>query len=98
MQRETRWTVLDRKEIYPRFWLHTEQENLLLSWAMVSQIRASADFLSIRFLCEYGQVRLSSGDSLRGLFEHMQIERVWRIDGPALACRITGERSFSPDM
>jgi hypothetical protein len=54
-----------------------------------NSLTAEPDFLSIRFLCEYGQVQLSAGDSLRGLFEHMQIERVWRIDGPALACRIT---------
>ena len=36
---------------YPRFCLRTEEKNLLLSCAAVSQIEASEDFLSIRFLC-----------------------------------------------
>ena len=74
---------------YPRFWLRTEEKNLLLSWAAVSQIEASEDFLSIRFLCEYGLVQLSSTEPMRELFESMQMERVWMIDGRVLACRIT---------
>lgn len=74
---------------YPRFWLRTEEKNLLLSWAAVSQIEASEDFLSICFLCEYGLVQLSSTEPMRELFESMQMERVRRIDGQLLTCRIT---------
>ena len=74
---------------YPRFWLRTEEKNLLLSWAAVSQIEASEDFLSICFLCEYGLVQLSSTETMRELFESMQLERVRRIDGQLLTCRIT---------
>ena len=74
---------------YPRFWLRTEEKNLLLSWAAVSQIEASEDFLSICFLCEYGLVQLSSTEPMRELFESMQTERVRRIDGQLLTCRIT---------
>lgn len=74
---------------YPRFWLRTEEKNLLLSWAAVSQIEASEGFLSIRFLCEYGLVQLSSTEPMRELFESMQMERVRHIDGRSLGCRIT---------
>ena len=74
---------------YPRFCLRTEEKNLLLSWASVSQIEASEDFLSIRFLCEYGLVQLSSTEPMRELFESMQMERVRHIDGRSLGCRIT---------
>lgn len=74
---------------YPRFWLRTEEKNLLLSWAAVSQIEASEDFLSIRFLCEYGLIQLSSTEPMRELFESMQMERVRHIDGRSLGCRIT---------
>lgn len=74
---------------YPRFCLRTEEKNLLLSWAAVSQIEASEDFLSIRFLCEYGLVQLSSTEPMRELFESMQMERVRHIDGQSLGCRIT---------
>ena len=79
---------------YPRFCLRTEEKNLLLSWAAVSQIEASEDFLSIRFLCEYGLVQLSSTEPMRELFESMQMERVWMIDGRVLACRITPIEQF----
>ena len=74
---------------YPRFWLRTEEKNLLLSWAAVSQIEASEDFLSIRFLCEYGLIQLSSTEPMRELFESMQMERVRHINGRSLGCRIT---------
>lgn len=74
---------------YPRFWLRTEEKNLLLSWAAVSQIEASEDFLSIRFLCEYGLIQLSSTEPMQELFESMQMERVRHIDGRSLGCRIT---------
>ena len=52
---ENRWIEVNTKGPgYPRFCLRTEEKNFLLSWAAVSQIEASEDFLSIRFLCEYG--------------------------------------------
>lgn len=90
VKEEKRWGEVSRKNPgYPRFWLHTEEKNCLLSWATVSQIEASKDFLSLQFLCEYGLVQLSSTEPMQGLFEAMQMERVWRIDGRLLTCRIT---------
>lgn len=91
MEKEKKiWIEVNTKDPgYPRFWLRTEEKNLLLSWAAVSQIEASEDFLSIRFLCEYGLVQLSSTEPMQELFESMQMERVRRINGRLLGCRIT---------
>lgn len=92
---ENRWVEVNTKGPgYPRFCLRTEEKNFLLSWAAVSQIEASEDFLSIRFLCENGMVQLSSTEPMRDLFWSMQMERVWMIDGRMLACRITPMEEF----
>ena len=92
---ESRWVEVNTKGPgYPRFCLRTEEKNFLLSWAAVSQIEASEDFLSIRFLCEYGLVQLSSTEPMRDLFWSMQMERVWMIDGRMLACRIKTVEQF----
>jgi hypothetical protein len=82
------WTRTFTGNMEPRVWLMTAEKNLLLSWAMIQKIEAAEDFLSIRFLCEYGEVTLSSQESLRDLFELMRVERVASIDGRALNCRI----------
>lgn len=82
------WTHIIGNNPEPRLWLMTEEKNLLLSWAMIQKIEASEDFLSIRFLCEYGEITLSSQKSLRELFDLMRIERVASIDGRTLNCRI----------
>ena len=84
----TPWTHTIARNPEPRMWLMTPEKNLLLSWAMIQKIEAAEDFLSIRFLCEYGQVTLSSQKSLRDLFDLMRVERVASIDGRALNCRI----------
>ena len=86
----TPWTRTFAGNMEPRMWLMTEEKNLLLSWAMIQKIEAAEDFLYIRFLCEYGEVILSSQESLRDLFELMRVERVASIDGRALNCRIQG--------
>ena len=86
----TPWTHTFAGNMEPRVWLMTEEKNLLLSWAMIQKIEAAEDFLSIRFLCEYGEVTLSSQESLRDLFELMRVERVASIDGRKLNCRIQG--------
>ena len=82
------WTSIIGNNLEPRLWLITPEKNLLLSWAMIQKIEATEDFLSIRFLCEYGEVTLSSQKSLRELFDLMRVERVASIDGRALNCRI----------
>ena len=82
------WTRTFAGNMEPRVWLMIEEKNLLLSWAMIQKIEAAEDFLSIRFLCEYGEVTLSSQESLRDLFELMRTERVASIDGRTLNCRI----------
>ena len=82
------WTRTFTGNMEPRLWLMTGERNLLLSWAMIQKIEAAEDFLSIRFLCEYGEVTLSSQESLRDLFELMRTERVASIDGRGLNCRI----------
>ncbi len=83
------WHEYKGKELLPRLWLRLEQETLLLSWALITQVRASADFLSISFLCEFGLVELFSSESLKTLFSWLQLERVNYIDGRQLACRLT---------
>ena len=87
----TPWTHTIAGNPAPRMWLMTPEKNLLLSWAMIQKIEAAEDFLSIRFLCEYGEVTLSSQKSLRDLFDLMRIERVACIDGRTLHCRIQEE-------
>ena len=87
----TPWTRTIAGNPAPRMWLMTQEKNLLLSWAMIQKIEAADDFLSIRFLCEYGEVTLSSQKSLRDLFDLMRVERVASIDGRALNCRILEE-------
>ena len=82
------WTSIIGNNLEPRLWLITPEKNLLLSWAMIQKIEAAEDFLSIRFLCEYGEVTLSSQKSLRELFDLMRIERVASIDGRTLHSRI----------
>ena len=84
----TPWTRTIGGNQEPRMWLMTPEKNLLLSWAMIQKIEAADDFLSIRFLCEYGEVTLSSQKSMRELFDLMRVERVASIDGRALHCRI----------
>ncbi len=70
----------------PRMWLVTETENLLIDWSSLQEIRASADFLTIQFACEFGHVSLSSRNSLHPLFEYLQMEKVRRVDGRKLNC------------
>ena len=48
----------------------------LLSWAMVTHIEASKDFLSLQFICEIGMVQLASDESMEALFGSMEAERV----------------------
>lgn len=86
---EKKWYVTKSSTPYSRIWLHTETKNYLLSWALISQIEASNDFLALQFLCEFGLVQISSSESLQGHFEGMQWEKVRYIDGHLLACRIT---------
>lgn len=69
-------------------WLIAEEKNRPLSWAMIQKIEAAEDFLSLRFLCEYGLVTLASQESMKELFELMRLERVVCIDGRLLHCRI----------
>ena len=84
-----KWFVVSMREApLPRFKLTTENKNYLLSWAMVTQIEASKDFLSLQFACEIGLVQLSSDESMEALFENMEAERVHCIRGELLACRI----------
>ena len=68
--------------------LMTAEKNLLSSCSMIRKIEAAEDFLSIRFLCEYGQVTLSSQKSLRELFDLLRIEQIDCIGSYALHCTI----------
>ena len=45
------FTVSMGETLLPRFKLTTENKNYLLSWAMVTHIEASKDFLSLQFIC-----------------------------------------------
>jgi hypothetical protein len=92
--RPDKWDTVSGKEVVPRLWLRTENENYVLSWALITQLQASEDFLSLSFLCEFGLVQISSSESLQGLFEDMQWEKVRYIDGRQLTCRLTPESSL----
>lgn len=84
-----KWFIMSMGEaLLPRFKLTTENRNYLLSWALVTHIEASKDFLSLQFVCEIGMVQLASDESMEALFESMEAERVYSIRGELLACRI----------
>ncbi len=72
----------------PRLWLVTETENFLIGWESLREIRASEDFLTLQFSCEFGMVSFTSKDSMRELFEYLQMEKVRRLDGRMLNCQI----------
>ncbi len=82
------WQLTDMGNHSPRIWLVLENEHLLISWETLQEVRASPDFLNLQFMCEYGLVSFSSPDSLRELFEYFQAERLRRIDGRKLNCKI----------
>ena len=42
----------------------------------------------LSFECEHGIVQIDSPTSLQELFENLQVERVWRIDGTKLKIRL----------
>ncbi len=81
------WQLLEQ-ERQPRFWLALETENLLIGWDSVREIRASGDFLNLQFSCEFGKVMFSAEFSLQELFENLQMEKIRRIDGTKLHCRV----------
>ena len=76
------------EEHLPRFWLELETENLLIPWETVQSVRASPDFLNLSFTCEFGHIQFVSTSSLRELFEYLQMERIRRIDGIILNCKL----------
>ncbi len=86
---EKGWDAVDMKTVIPRLWLRMEAESFALSWALITQLRASEDFLSLSFMCEFGQVRISSSGSLKKLFEYLLWEKVRYIDGRQFTCQLT---------
>ena len=62
------------------------QRNARTIWKTCGEKRTSG----AGFSCEYGEVTLSSQESLRDLFELMRVERVASIDGRKQNCRIQG--------
>ena len=66
------FTVSMGEALLPRFKLTTENKNYLLSWAMVTHIEASKDFLSLQFICEIGMVQLSSDEAIEALFDRLE--------------------------
>ncbi len=88
MSREKYWSLLAPGAHLPRLWLVLSQEHLLIGWENISRIRATVDFLSLSFECEHGIVQIDSPTSLQELFENLQVERVWKIDGTKLKIRL----------
>ncbi len=86
---EKGWDAVDMKTMVPRLWLEMENKNFALSWALITQLQASGDFLSISFMCEFGQVRISSAGSLKKLFEYLLWEKVRYIDGRQFTCQLS---------
>ena len=76
------------EEHLPRFWLELETGHLLILWETVQDVRASPDFLNLSFTCEFGHIQFSSTSPLRELFEYLQMERIRRIDGVNLNCKL----------
>lgn len=87
MEESICWQLADMDHP-PRLWLVMEQENLLINWETVQEVRASFDFLNLQFVCEFGLVTFSANRSLQVLFEYLQLEKVRRIDGRLLNCKI----------
>lgn len=75
----------------PKVELRMEHERFLLAWETISGIKASADYLTICFECEFGHVQLSASESLAELFEALQMENLRMIDGQRLICQIIQE-------
>jgi len=87
MDIKTFWQIVEH-ERQPRFWLALETENLLISWDSVREIRASHDFLNLQFDCEFGKILIAADFSLLELFEYLQMEKIRRIDGTKLHCKV----------
>lgn len=88
MTQENRWYILDSGEHLPRLWLMLPEGHLLISWETIGKVRASPDFLSISFECEYGMIQINSATTLQELFENLQLEKLRRIDGTKLRIRL----------
>lgn len=85
---EKRWHTVGPKTMVPRLWLEMENRNFAFSWALITQLQASDDFLSISFMCEFGLVRISAAESIRELFRDLFWEKVSYIDGRRFACQL----------
>ena len=88
MTQENRWYILDSGEHLPRLWLMLPEGHLLIGWETIGKVRASPDFLSISFECEYGVIQINSATTLQELFENLQLEKLRRIDGTKLRIRL----------
>ena len=83
-----KWFIVGMREApLPRFKLTMENKNYLLSWAMVTHIEASKDFLSLQFICEIGMLQLASDEKMEALFGSMEPEREHCNRGEVLACK-----------
>ena len=82
------WSVISSENHLPRLWLMLPEGHLLISWETIGKVRASPDFLSISFECEYGVIQINSATTLQELFENLQLEKLRRIDGTKLRIRL----------
>lgn len=82
------WSVVSSENHLPRLWLMLPEGHLLISWETIGKVRASPDFLSISFECEYGVIQINSATTLQELFENLQLEKLRRIDGIKLQIRL----------
>jgi len=73
----------------PRFLLCLAGENLAVSWAMLGQLRASADCLNLSFVCEFGLVERADSEPMWDLFHGLQAEKIFRISGTLISCKLT---------
>ncbi len=89
MRDEKRWHTVGPKTMVPRLWLEMENRNFAFSWALITQLQASGDFLSISFMCEFGLVRISAAESIQELFRDLFWEQVSYIDGRRFTCQLT---------
>ena len=82
------WSVVSSENHLPRLWLVLPEGHLLISWETIGKVRASPDYLSISFECEYGVIQINSATTLQELFENLQLEKLRRIDGTKLRIRL----------
>jgi len=90
MRKDSKWSFV--RHPVPGFLLCLAGESLAVSWAMLGQLRASADCLNLSFVCECGLVERADSEPMWDLFHGLQTEEIFRINGTLVSCKLTPEK------